>query len=354
VIEFSNDVFNTQSFGGISRYFSELIGHFGPETAVMQGLFHRNTHLKNKAPWIGTYFDLPDFRGSARIYGFVNKIGARELPEVNLFIPTHYSAKPKSRQVPTVVTVFDMITELFPDQFSARNITVRHKRNAVESASHVIAISNNTKSDLCRLYDYPEEKVTVINLGVTDGLLIDRCDSTSGRDKIVLFVGWRWGYKNWKEGVRALAMNSELAEYRMLCVGGGGPTAEEHAFLSSLSMSSRVSFQQASDQQLWDFYRKSALLLYPSLHEGWGIPIAEAQALDCPVVAVNCSSIPEVADERAFLADTGTANDLAAKLLEALSTPRHREFVSRPPLLWSEVANFHRSIYDEVAVRGKI
>jgi glycosyltransferase involved in cell wall biosynthesis len=83
----------------------------------------------------------------------------------------------------------------------------------------------------------------------------------------------------------------------VLCAGGGEFTKEERVFFKTLNILDKVKFESASDQNLQKLYSGATAFFYPSLYEGFGIPILEAMNCGCPVAASNVSSIPEVGGE---------------------------------------------------------
>ena len=119
----------------------------------------------------------------------------------------------------------------------------------------------------------------------------------------VLWVGGRAGYKNWKSGVALFKTLPQ--EYYMISVGGGNPTDEEKKLLGEWE-SRHIWLSAVDEDKLCALYNKAYCLLYLSEYEGFGLPVAEAEQCGCPVVALNRSSIPEIAEgsELVLLADS--------------------------------------------------
>src|SRR5450830_1400648 len=172
-VAFDHQIFCLQNYGGISRYFSRiaeqmLMGHH--QVGIFSPL-HRNLYLKDLPQ--GTVHGRqaeqywPRTIRLALIGNHVlgHQAMCRWRPQV--VHETYYSrfgSAPKG--CPVVLTVYDMIHELFPESFSPKDKTTFLKRRAVERADHVICISESTRQDLMRLFAVPESKLSVIHLGV--------------------------------------------------------------------------------------------------------------------------------------------------------------------------------------------
>ena len=177
-IAFDYQIFFLQSYGGISRYFVLLaeqliakninIGIFAP--------FYKNHYLKRLTTNVvhGYAFSAYPQRSSFLMRQLNNMFSNNAINNWNPQIvhETYYSKKgsaPKGSL--TVITVYDMIQELFADSFYAHSNTTNLKKIAIERADHVICISENTRQDLFRLFGTKENKVSVVHLGVENSLL---------------------------------------------------------------------------------------------------------------------------------------------------------------------------------------
>lgn len=297
--------FVMQAHGGISRYFSRLAqGLFDLEQQV--GIFapiHRNGYLSDLPRGVvhGKHLDHYPPK-TARIFMLCNRLGAKYQIanwHPDLVHETYYSkAASAPHRCPVVVTVYDMIHELLPGYFPANNETLNFKRRAIERADHVICISENTKSDLMRLFGTPENKLSVVHLG------FDRFEATEGSAQFalpsgkpfILYVGDRKGYKNFSGLLQAVATSTRLmADFDIVAFGGGRFSVEEQNKMRELGFSNdQVTQMSGGDDLLGRLYSSAKIFVYPSLYEGFGIPPLEAMAHQCPVVSSNTSSIPEV------------------------------------------------------------
>jgi glycosyltransferase involved in cell wall biosynthesis len=306
-IVFDHQTFTLQSYGGISRYYVRLMQELlalGREVEVIAPI-HRNRYLKDLPREYVYGFELERFPPrTGRLMMLINnqlsEIKMRSM-NIDLLHETYYSTKSLCTSVRgRVITVYDMIHEKYASEFSARDRTTEYKRIAVDRADHVICISHSTKKDLCEIFDVPEHKVTVVHLGFErfERRAIDVPVPTTAIVKrpFLLYVGSRGGYKNFSRMLKAVASRPSLKNGFDIVAFGGGPfNAAEHSLIDTLGFVSHTVTQMAGgDDVLADLYSQAAAFVYPSVYEGFGLPPLEAMALNCPVVASNSSSMPEV------------------------------------------------------------
>jgi len=310
-LAFDYQAFHLQSYGGVSRYFARLAqGLLDGDNKV--GIFapvHRNSYLGDLPRGVVHGRHVPQYPArTARLLGAYNRLHARLSMarwEPDLVHETYYSPAPAICAKPTVVTVFDMIHELYPNDFLACDNTTRHKRAAVERADHVICISESTRNDLVHLFGIPERKVSVVLLGFDpsmSGQPGPAYRTPSGRP-FILYVGQRRGYKNFDGLVQAMGGSARLRhDFDLVAFGGGAFTPIELSGIAATGLSADHVVQIGGDDNfLGSLYRAARVFVYPSLYEGFGIPPLEAMAHDCPVICSNTSSLPEVVGEAAEL-----------------------------------------------------
>ncbi len=306
-IAFDHQVFLMQAYGGISRYIvrlaHELIAREN-ECRVLAPI-HRNQYLSDLPDQCvdGRLFDkLPP--KSNHLLAALNRSLCRQA--VKQFSPsilheTYYSRHPvASYGAARILTVHDMIHERCAQSFSTRDKTSVHKRVAVERADHIISISHSTKRDLCDIFNVLPEKVTVIHHGFEKFPVTKVPAKAVFYDKpFLLFVGNRRGYKNFESLLRAVASRHELvSNFDIHAFGGGAFTAAEAKLIHSLGFrEGTVQHYSGTDAVLGMLYQHASAFILPSLYEGFGLPLLEAMAHDCPVVSSNSSSMPEVIGE---------------------------------------------------------
>jgi glycosyltransferase involved in cell wall biosynthesis len=236
-----------------------------------------------------------------------------------------YFTSPESvwgRDVPRVITVHDMIHEKFPDYFSSRDRTSVRKLQAVERADHIICVSNNTRNDLLEISGVPPTKVSVVHHGYERKSLPQVSPGFSGQAPYILYVGLRGGYKNFSGLLGAYAANSFLkGQFRLVCFGGGKFRRSELGYIKSLGLEPGcVDWVGGSDEELTAYYAHAAAFVYPSLYEGFGMPLLEAMDAGCPVVCSNTGSIPEVAEDAAEFFDPMSIESISLALQRVVSS----------------------------------
>ena len=331
-ILYDHQIFSRQKFGGISRYFCELVRAIpaleGDKVEVFAP-FHVNEYTNSLGPAIFNGMKLHRFRGAGFVLGMTNAVLARVLVkprcDVQIFHETYYSKaefSPKASK--RVVTVYDMIHERFPGSFSRRDRTSEYKQHAVRRADHVICISESTRHDLITMFDVPVEKTSVVHLGFALNYMDSfGAPSPNFGKPYLLYVGARGGYKNFEILLRAYAHSKALTGgFALVCFGGGSVTVRERSLLASAGVTdAEVFFMGGDDKLLSSLYSSAAAFIYPSLYEGFGIPPLEAMSHGCPVICTNTSSLPEVAGDAAEFFDPYSQEELQSAIERVVSSP---------------------------------
>lgn len=323
---FDHQIFDAQAYGGISRYFYELISRASRDprlrTQVFMGAFI-NQYGTEKLSF-DRFFGVkrPVIKKTGRIFGHVNQALFRNITSSwapDLYHMTYFrNLKPKFK-ARTVLTVYDMIHEIYPKYFPDTDPTRAQKRWAVDSADRLIAISHSTKNDIVRLYGTSPEKIDVIHLANS----LKKTDRTV-KPPGFLFVGSRGGYKSFDLLLRAFAKCK--TSLQVTAYGGGPFTDSENKLITDLGIRDRVTQVPAgSDEELAAYYQAATAFIYPSLYEGFGIPILEAMHLGTPVIICPSSSLGEIGGDAALYFETGQVDSLAETLGKVGALPRLRE-----------------------------
>lgn len=217
-----------------------------------------------------------------------------------VFASTYYTSP---LETPSVMMVYDMIPEVGGADLGEP--MWREKAHCLRRASRLVAISRNTASDLCDFYpEIRPQTVTVAHCGVS--LLFRPADTAEIRAfrrqhritrPYFLLVGGRKGYKNAETFLRAFARLPDRERFAVVCVGGN---ADPEAELRELRAGSERFMLQLDDPELRLAYCGAIALAYPSIYEGFGMPVAEAMACGCPVITSPNASLPEVAGDAAI------------------------------------------------------
>ncbi|WP_291910792.1 glycosyltransferase family 1 protein [Chitinophaga sp. CB10] len=319
---YDHQTFTMQEYGGISRYFYELISH-GRQDREMEidvSAWLTNNAYLNKSTNVGShyFFRSKRFRGKYHIMNMINKtISEKKIGKGNhdIIHPTYYDPyflNHVKGQVFTA-TYLDMIHEKFADKFEVLNdkSIFRNKKLLLEKAPRVIAISASTKRDMIDIFGVDGSKIEVIYLGSSF-----KDDAVNIAERIVinpyiLFVGNRSGYKNFDFFVSSIApIIHKQADLKLIAAGGGDFTDSERELLRQLGIAEQVEQVRINDKVLKNLYKYAEMFVFPSLYEGFGIPVLEAFSLKCPVVVSNRSSLPEIAEEAAVYFDPTDADSI--------------------------------------------
>ena len=310
-IMFDHSIFEKQKFGGISRYFVNLLNSLRINKDLQPKIFcqiYKNFYLKNvsKSHKKGFYFnrEIP-FTGN--IIKLINNLSFRY--NYNKFKPdiyhqTYYENKKFKISCPKFITVYDLYHEIYH-----KNKNYRPKK-ALENVDHIFTISNNTKNDLINLYSIDPNNITVSHLGHDHVQL--NLDNNIKFDPFLLFVGSRKQYKNFYFFLKSISLSKKiLKDFNIIFFGGGNFNNEELKYISELKISpGKIKNIQGSDEDLYSLYNSAAAFIFPSSHEGFGLPIIESMKAECPVV---CSDIPvfrEIADGAAEFFNLNDNNNL--------------------------------------------
>lgn len=274
-------------------------------------------------------------------------------------------AGPLRIHIPWLVTVYDLSFKLFPQSFNPANriYLTWAVRDAVRRADRIIAISESTKRDLVALFGADPLKISVVHAGVDssfspaveqDGLqrLISRYSLTQ---PIVLFVGTIEPRKNLVHLIKAfkLAKLSGNLPHRLVLVGARGwMDAEVDQVIAQEHLTDSVQFTGfVPPDELPYWYHAAQVFVYPSLYEGFGLPILEAMASGVPVIGSNVSSIPEVVGDAGFLVPPKDEQALADAIVRlAKDEDQRREFAKRglkrsSSFTWEHTANRTVEVY---------
>ena len=332
-ILYDYQIFTKQNYGGVSRYFYELMDNLRAHKIDIEIPinYSKNIYIKEadflSRPLKG-YTEYKDFllglrpKGKAKIYKLLQKlnfiknaetanqkISIERLKKQNfdIFHPTYYDSYflKYIGKKPFVLTIYDMIHETYPELFSADNKIARQKKILAQKAEKIIAISENTKKDIIKFIGINEDKILVIHLGNSinrqeNNLKINTDLLKKLPEKYILFVGNRASYKNFDNFSKALIplfkINKKL---NAVCAGGGEFSDKEINFFKTFNITDKFRQYSVNDSDMTLLYKNALVFVFPSLYEGFGLPILEAFNCGCPVAASNRSSLPEIAGNAA-------------------------------------------------------
>jgi glycosyltransferase involved in cell wall biosynthesis len=358
-ILYTYDIFSLQRYGGISRYYFELIRRISPKMAdvkIIAGLYI-NEYIKSLPEVKGIKVPKLKFSNSIRLK-ISERFQALILKMVNsqtILHQTYYYQPITKYHGKVVLTVYDMISEIYCQYNLAGDNISLFKRRWCDRADKIIAISYSTKNDLVRLFGIAPEKIVVIHLASS---LRDNNSPYSVKpfpNPYLLFVGKREDYKNFEGLIQAFGASESLKRsFHIVCFGWEPLSNMERVRLKELGLEGRVHYVGGNDGLLCNYYKNAVAFICPSLYEGFGIPILEAMEFSCPVICSNTSSIPEVAGDAAVYFDpSDTASiqhALEATLFDQnlLDDLRKRGLEQQSKFSWDRCANETLAVYNSL------
>lgn len=244
-----------------------------------------------------------------------------------LFIPAH--TVPIIHPKKTVVTIHGLEYEFSPESYSFwERLYMRWSiRHSVRAANQVIAVSKNTKRDLIRLYAVPEKKIQVIYEGSSRPLMNEGVVQQRAKPYF-FFVGRLETRKNIVRMIEAFEMFKEKTSLPHELMLAGKPGYGHEAIQEKLRTSEyRESIHEVgyvNDAEKQRLLKNTEAFLFPSLYEGFGLPVIEAQSVGVPVITSNTSSLPEIAGEGALLVDPTSVSALAEAMENIVQNHQRR------------------------------
>lgn len=392
-ILYDHQIFEMQQYGGVSRYFSELITRFiqSPEIHPQVAVRITNNHFIHQIDH--TYLipgvlyphsirrPIPSepyapisqkivetIRNNVNghrlhtvsVRNIQNSIDALQKGTFDIFHPTYFSPYFLSylKGKPFVLTIYDLVHEKFPELYPLQDETIHDRRILLNKAEKIIAISENTKKDIIQFYSIKPDKISVIYLGNEHiaGKMNNPKVFTPFPDNFFLYVGDRNSYKNFPLILEAIApLLQILSHHHLVCCGGGEYSDSERYFIEKLGLKDKIIHLNGDDETLRMCYQQACALIYPSLYEGFGIPIIEAFHEGCPVVASSIPTSREIAGDAALFFDPKDPESIQESLLKITTDKFQREqliksgFERSKIFSWNTTAEKTKEVYALVA-----
>lgn len=257
----------------------------------------------------------------------------RDKPEA-LWLPIHNLPLVRHKEMRSVVTIHDLAFKIFPQYFTGKDL---RKLNlladyAIIHATSLIAVSESTKQDILNFYPkVDKEKITVVQHGFEAGLFAQEISEDRRKTLLAkygieskqyfLYVGAIQPRKNLEVLMEAFEKVKEAgSNFKLVLAGekawmweGVLEKIEKSVFRDDIIVIGAVAFEE-----LPILYQNSFAFIFPSLYEGFGIPLLEAFASGVPVICANNSSLPEVGGEGALYFNAASSEELAKKIQNLL------------------------------------
>lgn len=336
-------IFGLQRFGGISNYWAKVVDYVSadPELAGRLVLPKHLTYRDFDDTWIqrmpvrcetldariGRYLQVPTDSGDSVFH-------------------TSYYRLPRKQVKKYVVTVYDFTYERYRTGL-ARFVHTKQKLASIRRADAVLCISESTRRDVIEFCPgLDAAKLHVTHLGVDcKAFYQEPVNSLATNNQTVLFVGQRGGYKRFDLAIEAVRGSPRLT----LGVVGPKLTDEERTCLRARLGTRWCEFGPVSTADLRRLYSSAFAFIFSSDYEGFGLPILEAMACGCPVVAAALSSLPEVGGAAAYYAERQSGESYASAL-NALDSVAVREEAVRRGKEWAAEFDWLQTLQKNKAV----
>jgi glycosyltransferase involved in cell wall biosynthesis len=350
-----------EKYGGVSKYFVEMPLYLPRDIQYFYSVKNTKNEYFKKLNYtrINKTFRNVNFRGKDRLLNLQNRLySIRKLIEghFDIYYQTHYDPyafKYLSKKKKKITTIHDMNFFVIPEAYSDYPFSevMEWQKISAFKVDKIVTPSNNSKKDIVKVWNIPEDKIEVVYPG-NDIINLDNFNAQRIiKAPYILFVGYRQGYKNFKNYLKAFKLVSEK-NHDLLFICTGIPLDEhEKNIISCLNVSDKVLQIPADENMMVNLYRNAEAFVYPSLYEGFGLPLIEAMTCRCPVICSNTSCFPEVAENAARYFDPYSVENMFEVTHEVLTdsgirntlinngTERIKQFS------WKKCADRHVSIY---------
>lgn len=339
----------SSSFTGIGRYTFELVENLQRISPIHEFILFFNepefSAYEPKAPNFKKVLVKAPHYSLAEQTTFLKALNKENLDLMHF---THFNAPIRCRK-PFIVTIHDLTHTLFPGRkmtsFPYRFAYKMVVKNAVRHARRIIAVSKNTKDDIVKILKIDPSKIDVIYEGVNDEFRKFNPDELEDAQKMLeekygiskpflLYTGVHRYHKNLPRLIEAFKILTEkYKDLSLVITGKKDPLYPEAEKLTKdFGLEDKVIFTGLiPEEDIIALYNLASVYAFPSLYEGFGLPLLEAFACGAPVAASNVSSIPEVAGAKpqnlhvqtsaALLFDPYSPQDIAKKIEQILSDP---------------------------------
>jgi glycosyltransferase involved in cell wall biosynthesis len=273
-------------------------------------------------------------------------------PRASLFHALNQRVEYAAKSLPTVVTFHDLF--VLSGEYSSpefRDRFARQAREAAERADLIIAVSRFTGDQVRDLLKVPESRIRVIPHGTRAP--VDFVADDAARENIILHVGAIQKRKNLLRLIEAFEALKGASPWRLVLAGSASGWQSEDVLSRIAASPSKKQIQMTGyidDDALEDLYRRARIFAFPSLDEGFGIPVIEAQARGVPVLTSNRSGLPEAAGGAALLVDPSDTTAIAEGLQSLATDAQLRNELRIRGLARAASATWERAVEQTWAV----
>mgnify|MGYP003951154069 CR=1 FL=1 len=363
-IFYDHQIFCNQNYGGPSRYFVSLVEKLKDKNLDIKisAPLHINEYLKNLDKKIIFGKKLFFSKYISNTYSLKNKISLFN-SKINKLYLNHF--KPdvvhftyydhiisNNSKIKKVVTIYDLIHEKYYKDYGFEE-NYLPKKKIIDIADKIICISENTKKDLIEIYKVNEKRIFVTHLSSNE--IKNKSLKKLFNFPYILFVGSRWKYKNFYNLLKMLSEKKLLLKnFKIVLFGGGNLNKYELSLIQNFKLDVKDFYcLNGNDETLNSCYKYASAFIYPSLYEGFGLPILEAFSNNCPVVCSDNKVFREVAGEATEYFDPNDTESMYFMLNKVLESEDYKKIMiekgiqQNKKFSWEKCANLTKKIYQE-------
>jgi len=332
--------------GGMEQFLRNLIEYISSLTNYEIYLFlnkysYNDFHINNQqVKKININLDKNQKNIDAEFHKWINDLN------INLWFCPLFTLVPKDLKIPSVVMIPDIQHEFFPQFF--QNGDLHWRKNSIEhaaaSADIILTISNFSRTTIIGRYKIPEDKVITIHGDAPTEFISDNNQITKYNirqkyqlpESYGLYPANTWPHKNHINLLKALVILRDKYNVEMQLIFTGYKQAHIknykmiQRFITKEKLNNQVKFLGYVLQEDMPYlYLNAEFLVYPSLFEGFGIPLVEAMKTNIPIICSNAGSIPEVVEDSALIFNPYAPEDIAIQMLEVLKPETRKSLVEK-------------------------
>lgn len=249
---------------------------------------------------------------------------------------------------PVVTTYHDTN---FVTEYNYNPRMIRLQTESLRRSDAIIAISENTRRDMLKYFDLNPDKITVIHHGIEMPRIPAGLEARIVEEPYILYVGMRHLFKNFKNFVKGFgAIADKFPDVKVVCTRNPF-NKEEHELFAQLGITDRMQVVTADEITLNRLYRDALFFVFPSLYEGFGMPILEAMANGCPTAIADASCFPEIGGDASLYFNPEDTDSIADTLKTMIQDESLRRELTRKGLQraskfsWQRCADSHYALY---------
>ena len=332
---YDGTIYNSQASGGISRYYTNLIAEMSTIRPSWQFLIHINENPLSQPPCGENIVTSCRRHNRPRALMFPVNYARREWMALKAGADLFHSTlgRPvRLARLPVVATIHDAIEFVVPEHYTQRNRSKKWKKWCARNADAIITISEQSKKDIVKYLGADPGRISVIHLAACESFGVSQTDRiASFRERLsldrpyVLYVGHRGEHKNF--GVLRKAFEDPRLLPYDLVVGGGAPLGSEET--TPLRAGQLKHIARPDDESLNLLYAGAHAFVFPSLYEGFGIPLVEAMRCGAPIVASRIPTSEEVCGDCCEYFPSTSSAALTEALIGLEDQGRRQELIER-------------------------